>query len=615
MINTFDEAREILANDRSIALDLETTGFSPWQTQIAVIALYGENSKTPVILHYPRGHRVPIKVLRWLAEFPEITTHNGTMFDILFLANAGMEWEKVQWYDTLIGELAVITASRRNIRVNLQDSLKRRTGEKINKDIDQTSWGNEFLTREQIAYILGDISLLLKLRTEQLERASESPDMMRNLRFEMSLIPAVVQMELHGLPISMPRLRSFLALQEDAAERNRELLERLLDREIIMEAPKRVKDRRPNTLLITSPKQVKDCLQEVFGPQTFPDTMAETFQNYLVFGDKIAEVSKAMLEFRHANRREKMYAPKWQQEHIVTHDGLDDTRVHGKFWQIGTETGRFSSSQPNLQQIPRDMRAVFEAPEGKMVGATDYAGIEVRVAAGLSDDKDMIKVFEDGQDIHTVVAAAGFNIDVSEVTSEQRQIAKAMSFTLLFGGGAETFRGYAAARGSTISLEDAELAVERFFTRFQGIAQMRQSANWQAQHMRAVTLVYPTGLKRVLFNESLKGSIILNNIVQGTAAAGLKFGLLDCWKSGISKYISAVVHDEIVYTAPEEDIEEVRDEIEKAMIRGMAEAMVDCTPIPIEVESQHARSWAGDKETVHVRSGGCESLVSTHTRS
>jgi DNA polymerase-1 len=601
MVHTLEQAQEILAGETHIALDLETGGFSPWKTQIHVITLYGAKSQTPVILHYPKGRRVTLKVLRWLEEFQDITTHNGTMFDILFLANAGMDYKKVTWYDTLIGELAVITAARRNVRVNLEASIKRRTGGKIDKNINHESWGNDFLDAEQMAYLHGDISHLWDLRKEQFSRANESPNMLRNLEFEQSLIPIVVEMELRGLPISMPKLQEFLAVQEVAAEKTKGTLEQLLDIKIIEDPKHRVKG--ANQLLITSPKQLKDVLQEKFGERAFPDTTAETLQNYLIFGGDIQAVCQNLLDFRHANRREKMYAPKWQQEFVVNHDGDHDTRVHGKFWQIGTETGRFSSSQPNLQQIPRDMRAVFEANPGMMVGATDYSGIEVRVAAALAEDTNMIEVFQNGEDIHTVVAAAGFSIPTTEVTKAQRQIAKAMSFTLLFGGGVETFRAYATARGSSISFEDAELAVERFFERFDGIRQMRQTAIWQAQNLRAVTILYPTGLKRVLFNDSLRGSIILNNIVQGTAAAGLKYALKECQEAGVSKYISAVVHDEIVYTAQTHEITEVRDEIEQAMIRGMDKAMQECVYVPVVVESEHGISWAGDSTTEHLRSG------------
>lgn len=605
MTHTFDQAREILHGERRIALDLETSGFSPWQDSIAVISLYGAATKTPVILHYPRGHRVPMKVLRWLEEFEEIVGHNITMFDALFLANAGMDWQKVRWYDTLVGELAVITADRRNVRVNLAASLKRRTGTTIDKNIDHESWGNDRLDAAQLNYLKGDISHLLAMRDEQRSRAAESADMIRNLEFEMSLIPCVVQMELNGMPISLPKLHSFLEQQGETSSKMIVDLERLLDKKIRMNAPTNAKTKLlPGELLITSPAQIKKCLQEKFGAKTFPDTTAETLQEFTALGGEIEEVCRALLYFRHADRRERMYSPKWQQENIVNHDGFENTRLHGKFWQIGTSTGRFSSSQPNLQQVPRDMRPVFEELDGRMVGATDYSGIEVRVAAALSDDQEMIGVFSRGEDIHTAVGAAGFSKPESEVTKEERQMAKAMSFTLLFGGGAETFRSYATARGSTISMEEADLAVERFFDRFQGIRKMRQSAIWKAQNMRTVTLVYPTGLKRVLFADSLRSSIILNNIVQGTAAAGLKFALLRCWKAGLAQYISAVVHDEIVYTAPASQIVEVRDAIEEEMIQGMVEAMQDCSPVPIEVESKYGRNWEGDPTTEHTRVGG-----------
>lgn len=587
-VNTFDEARVILEGEEMIALDLETTGLSAWQDNIAVITMYGQRSQTPVILHYPRGHVVPQKVLRWLEEFPEITTHNGTMFDILFLANTGMTWQNIKWYDTLLGELAVITSSRRNVRVNLEASIKRRTGKEINKNIDHESWGNPTLDARQLEYLTGDISHLLEMRDEQFSRAVGNPDMLRNLDFEQSLIPAVVQMELNGLPISIPKLHKFLVNQSIIAAEKEARLYKLLG----------------GPLLLSSPAQLKKRLQLLFGEEAFPGTAKEVLQEYTMFEGSMGEVCRILLDYKHASRRETMYGAKWQQDFIVNHDGFRDTRVHGKFWQIGTDTGRFSSSQPNLQQIPRDMRGVFEVEGDKILGSTDYSGIEVRVAAALADDKDMIDVFARGGDIHSEVAAAGFDIDVSVVTKEQRQIAKAMSFTLLFGGGAETFRAYAKARGSNITLEMAELAVERFFDRFEGLAQMRQKATWKAQNMNSVVLIYPTGLKRVLFDESLRASVILNNIVQGTAAAGLKYALLECHQNGLTKYISAVVHDEIVYTASRAEIEKVRDGIEYCMIKGMSKAMADATPVPIEVESEYGISWAGDPTTVHTRSGG-----------
>lgn len=595
--HSLDEARTLLEGEESIALDLETTGLSAWSDNIAVITLYGRDRKNAVVLHYPRGHKVPIKVLRWLAEFKEITTHNGTMFDILFLANAGMDWKKPKWYDTLIGELAVITSSRRNVRVNLQDSLKRRIGKEIDKDINHESWGNPLLDKKQMDYLMGDISHLLDLRDEQFSRAAGQPDMLRNLDFEMALIPAVVQMELNGLPISMPSFNQFLKGQEEVLKAKKLELNALFGKEI----------------LLTSPVQLKRQLQAMFGEDTFPSTAAEVLDEYKYFGGQIGLVCNTLLEYRAASTRSKLYGvnedPKKRKktefrDSIIDHDGFGKTRLHGRFWQLGTETGRFTSSQPNLQQIPKDMRHVFAEIPGRTVGATDYSGIEVRVAASLADDQVMIGVFTRGEDIHREVASAGFDIPVSEVTDDQRQIAKAMSFTLLFGGGAETFMNYAKANGSVISFEMAELAVHRFFERFEGLRAMRESANWKAKNLRAVPLVYPTGLKRVLFDDTLRASVILNNIVQGTAAAGLKMGLLRCHKAGLSEYISAVVHDEIVYSSLDHEILEVRDGIEVCMIEGMLEALEGSTPIPVAVESHHGPSWKEIKSTSHERVGG-----------
>lgn len=601
--NTFDEAREILAGEETIALDLETSGFSPWQDSIHVISMFGQRSKKPVILHYPKGHRVPMKVMNWLGEFPEIVTHNGTMFDTLFLANGGMPWNKPKHYDTLVGECAVIKAARRDVRVNLQDTLRRRVGKTIDKNINHESWQNQELDSDQVAYLHGDISHLLSLQDEQMKRATESHDMLRNVEFEMSLIPAVVQMELNGLPINVKALHAYLAAEAVKADALQPMLEGIFDRKIIDDPKKRTKT--GNELLISSPVALKKALQEKFGSM-FQSTSKETLMEYKVFGGELGECCDFLLQFRYSDRREKMYSDKWQRENIVNHDGFGDTRVHGKFWQIGTDTGRFSSSSPNLQQIPRDMRHVFESPEGYLIGATDYSGIEVRVAAALADDRDMIGVFSRGEDIHTAVASAGFNKPESEITKEERRIAKAMSFTLLFGGGAETFKQYAANNGSQISLEMAELAVERFFERFEGIARMRQSALWKAANQRTVTLVYPTGLQRTLFNETLRGSVILNNIVQGTAAAGLKFALKECYDIGLGKYISAVVHDEIVYVARANEIIDVRDAIEDCMISGMLRALEDATPIPVEVESHYGRTWNEEqnKSTSHSRSQG-----------
>lgn len=583
MIVTPEEAAERLSNDRRICLDLETTGFSPWTNNIAVITLYGEQGG-PLMLHYPYGRRVHQKTLRWLESFEEITCHNGTLFDILFLANAGMRWEEVRWYDTMIGEQAVQLSDRRNIRVNLQDTIKRRLGREISKDVDQTSWGETVLTPSQISYCLDDIRYLQRVRNEQEERADQDEGMRRCLDFEMSLIPVTVQMGLNGIPISMPALREYVSINAERAKSKEQYLY----------------DELGGRFKLTSPQQLKQRLNDRFGEGLFPDTTKETLAEIALMGGEVKEVVDTVLWFKQAKRRESMYSAKWQDQYVIEHSE-GDTRLHGKFWSLGTNTGRYAASQPNLQQIPKDMRSVFSVADHLRMGSTDYSAIEVRVAAALARDMKMIDAFREGRDIHKVVGAAGFGVSEEEITKPMRELAKAMSFTLLFGGGVPAFISYASQRGSKISPEQAEKAVDRFFSEFEGIARMRAKAVFQCQNNKTVNIRYPTGLRRVLFNDSLRPTVLLNNIVQGTAAAGLKYALILLRERGYLPFINAVVHDEIVYSGPVNRIEEIRDAVEIAMIQGMEQALRRGPEIPIAVESEIATSWAGDPASVHVR--------------
>lgn len=587
MLSSFEEIKEAYSGEPAIALDLETTGLSPWKDRIAVIGLYGPVCRQPALLHYPRGEEVPWEVLEWLAGFEEIITHNGTQFDILFLANAGMDWARPRWYDTLIGEQVVTDTSRHDVRVNLKDTVKRHLGKTLNKSIDHGSWANDELTQEQIDYVAGDIVYLVELRNAQVRKAKadESGDKLRALKFEMSLLPAVVQMELNGLPVDVLNLSKYV--------------DQSIDHKQLM--ADEIASRIGNDVLLTSPVQVKRRLNEKY-PGMFPDTRMERFMDYRNLHGDIAELSDFFIQFRQAEQRRKMFQPAWLDKHIVYHnDGVP--RIHGRFWQVGTNTGRFSASDPNLQQLPRDARQFFADPSGRfLMGKSDYAAIEVRVAAAIANDRTMIDAFNSGEDIHTTVAAASFGVPPEAVTKEQRKVAKAISFTFLFGGGLETFIAYAASNGSTIDRDDAQDAMDRFFERFSAIKSLREKAEFRCATRRAVPITYPTGLKRVLIGESLKPTVLLNNLVQGTAAAGLKMALVRMKDSGVIDHVVAVVHDEVVFSAKPDEIEDVRTLVDDCMLEGMLDALAEMPAITIAVESRYGKTWKGDDATERITS-------------
>lgn len=574
VVRTFEEAVTAYQPETIIALDLETSGFSPYRDRPHVITMYGSESDTIAVLHYPTGVKIPQRVLDWIASFPEIVTHNGTMFDILFLAALGMEWDKPDLYDTMVGELAVMEVGRKDQRVNLQDTIKRRMGKVIDKEIDHAGWGNAELNESQLDYVTGDIRYLLGLRGVQIDRAIERGTH-NCVKFEMLLTKPVIRMELHGLPIDVAAINAYFESHIDRFMKTTEFLTEMF-----------------GPINFGSHVQVKAALNQRF-PRMFRDTKAETLQARVVLGGEMGAACQAMLDWRNFKQRRNMFSEEWQREHVHYHsDG--STWVHGKFWQIGTNTGRFSATDPNLQQVPVDMRHCYGGAEGWAVGHTDYSQIEVRVAAALAEDHDMVAAFNAGEDIHRVVASAAFGKPPGQITTHERSVAKAMSFTLVFGGGIKTFRAYAAQNGSIISEDDAVVAVHNFFERFPALLQMREAAEAQATFGAPKVLTYPTGLKRLVQGYDLKSSVLLNNIVQGTASAGLKKAMLYMEEHGVSQYLSAIVHDEAVYTAPYDIIEDVRDTIDACMIDGMKWALTGCPPVSIGVESTWGRTWVGD---------------------
>lgn len=572
VVRTFADALEAYADEDTIAVDLETSGLSPWKDSIHVVGLYGPRSGVASILHYPDGV-VPGEVIDWLSDRPNLVTHNGTQFDLLFLANVGLDWRRPNLYDTLIGEQATLYTSRRDIRVNLADTVKRHFGKKLDKAIDHSGWANPELDDEQLAYITGDITLLTRLKESQWGSAQNFPDHTpRLLQFEMELTKPVLEMELNGLPVDLPRIASYMELgRGENEDRTRYLYSEL------------------GTINLNSPIQLKKALGERFDPRFFPGTAREVLAGNLGDDEERTKVCQALLDLRYYEQRRKMFGDKWN-NFVVDHDGV--MKVHGKFWQLGTNTGRFSSSDPNLQQIPRDMRNCFGGRPGWALGKSDYAAIEVRVAALVAGDTAMIDAINAGEDIHRLVASVAFRVTQENVTKHQRQVAKALSFTLVFGGGVPTFRRYVAQYGIHLTEVEADAAMNNFLDRFQGIRRLREQAVVTADKRIPFVIMYPTGLRRVLAGDDLRHTTMLNNTVQGLAAAGIKYALIECWKSGVSKYLCAIVHDEFVYSAPFREIDDVRREIDRCMLIGMQRALATTrNSISVGVESAYGSDW------------------------
>ena len=558
-----DEAVRVFANEPAIAIDIETSGLSPWRDLIAVVSLYGDETGALAVLHV-KGH-VPDNLAKLLSRRDlTLVAHNAVGFDAMFLAVNGVDVFRPTWYDTLVGETVLTVTGRRDISVSLRATLNRRIGADMKKDIDHRTWMREDLDDEQLSYAANDVVHLHAIARAQAEKADEK-GMTDALDLEMRVMPVVIRMSLNGFPLNVDKLEEAKrGADERAAQAKVDLAKRFGE------------EFNPN-----SHPQVKKALAEV-GLVDIRDTKAETLDPIATGDGPYAAITRDILLRRRALKRIGMYDAAWVAKYVQ-----DDGRVHARFWQCGTDTVRFSSSDPNLQQIPRDFRWVFGWESGLDVVSADYSQIEVRVAADLSGDAGLLESLQ-SEDIHRFVASVAYQLAPEAITDKQRKNAKAIVFTWLFGGGINGMVAYARRDGSDVTHEEMTQLVRRMEGRFEGVTRMRTQAYQLADRRGPISIRLPNGHRRVLVGNKVRGTTILNTAVQGTAAVGLKHALLVAEERGLTEYIGGTIHDEIVASGvPKADGEEYGRELERAMLDGMANVI----SAPVKVEVKRGDYW------------------------
>lgn len=287
------------------------------------------------------------------------------------------------------------------------------------------------------------------------------------------------------------------------------------------------------------------------------------------------------MNYRSPAQRVKMYSLDWQKEYIV------DDWIHPRFWQVGTDTMRFSSSNPNIQQVPKDGRLIIGNLPGYQIVNVDYSQIEVRIAAEIAHDAALIESLKAG-DAHRSIASKVFKVPEEEITFDQRRHAKSLTFALLFGGGPKLLYEFARASGQPIEMDEAMRLFNAFFTAFDGLARMRAQAYAMAKNKRVVPITLPNSGKRLLVGRTLSATRILNTMVQGSASVGLKYSLLLAHERGLTKYIGAQVHDEIVAAVPTSEADDFMHELSDVMVEGMMQAFPQ---MYVKVEAKKGDYW------------------------
>lgn len=339
---------------------------------------------------------------------------------------------------------------------------------------------------------------------------------------------------------------------------------------------------------LASPKQLGEILYEKLGlpvikktPKGAPSTAEPVLQELALE----YPLPKILMEYRSMSKLKSTYTDKLP-ELIHRRTG----RIHTSYHQAGTATGRFSSSDPNLQNIPvrseegRKIRQAFVAPAGCKLIAADYSQIELRIMAHLSDDEGMVTAFNEGLDIHKATAAEVVGVGIESVTTEQRRNAKAINFGLIYGMSA-----FGLAKNLGIMRGEAQDYIDTYFARYPGVYDYMERIRASAADDGYVETLFGRRLylaeihsKNAMRRQAAERTAI-NAPMQGTAADIIKRAMIsvDQWlkTDKLKSRVIMQVHDELVLEVPEDEVDVVTEGLKRQM-SGAAELSI---PLVVDV--------------------------------
>jgi DNA polymerase-1 len=547
-----------------IALDIETygprkgDGLDPWKGDIRLLSLRRENGTIWTIDLRAIGYE--LGPLKSILEETGIIIHNAK-FDLLWLRmKCGLFAKRV---------LCTLTAARLLVAGtkpgnNLDQCLERYLGIAQAADHSRSDWASMLLTEDQLAYAARDVAYLHDLLAT-MESELEASGLDTVWALESNLLPCVVGMEATGIHLERGKLESIAAEADRLAQKAADDLRVALGNPGINPA---------------SPAQLLAALRAngIKLESTAEEKLKEADDGLLV---------PLVLEFREASKRAQ------QSEALIDHI-KHDGRIHGRFEPLGTATGRFSSKEPNLQNIGRgEIREAFTAPEGKRLIVADYSQIELRAAAAIAGETKMIEAYKAGADLHKLTASIVLGKPESEVTKQDRQTSKSANFGLIYGQSAPGLVRYAATSyGVTLDEEQATDIRQAFFRTYSRLRQWHGVSHNQAEE--GITEVRTrTGRRRLIPSTASdweRFTAIVNTPVQGGTADGMKHALILIHERlPKSARIVSTVHDEVVVECREESAAECREIITTAMVEAMAALFPE---VPVEVEANICTTWA-----------------------
>jgi DNA polymerase-1 len=565
-----------------VALDTETTSLAYMRAEIVGLSLAvtpGEAAYIPLSHRYPGApdqlnrEAVLARLKPWLeSAAPKLGHH--LKYDAHVLANHGIALRGVE-HDTMLESYVLNSTATRH---DMDSVAAHYLGVTTVKYEDVTGKGAKQITFDQVdldtatRYAAEDADITLQLHGVLWPRLCAEPDLARvYAEIERPLLRVLEEMEHAGVQVDARLLR----------EQSSELAAKMA----ATEQAAFVAAGGPFNL--GSPKQLQEILYDrlklpVLGktpkgqPSTAEDVLEELAEGY--------DLPRLVLEYRGLAKLKSTYTDKLPSD-IDPRTG----RIHTSYHQAVAATGRLSSSDPNLQNIPirtaegRRIRQAFVAPPGFKLLAADYSQIELRIMAHLSGDEGLLAAFAHGEDVHRATAAEVFGIPLGEVSADQRRSAKAINFGLIYGMSA-----FGLAKQLGIERGEAQSYVDRYFERYPGVRRYMDETRERARRLGYVTTVFGRRLYLPEINarnaqrRQYAERSAINAPMQGTAADIIKRAMI-----GVAAWLAEhrpaarlimQVHDELVIEVPEADA----DDVGAAVSRIMESAAALRTPLRVD---------------------------------
>ena len=603
LIQDIAALKEFIHKSREIGtfvFDTETTHLTPRHAQLVGIAL---SCEVGTAYYLPLGHKQPeqdllgeqqddltqvemseaINLLKPLFEDPAVlkVAHNAK-YDVQILKNCGVKVHPVD--DTMLISYVLDGSSHRH---NMDALSERYIGHTPIKYEEVAGKGKKQVTFDYVPldkaleYAAEDADVTLRLYQVLKPRLAQEKMMGVYEDIERPLVPVIGGIEYEGIKVDPIKLRQF---SDDFGKQ-------------LITLEENIHKLAGHEFNVASPKQLGAVLFDEMGLQGGKKTKTGDWSTDVSTLEKLAdageEIVLQVLEYRHLAKLKSTYTDALQE---VIHP--DTKRVHTSFSMVGTSTGRLSSSDPNLQNIPirtelgRKIREAFVAEEGNLLLSIDYSQIELRLAAEMAGIEALKTAFKNKEDIHSLTASQVFDVPLDQMTSEIRRRAKAINFGIIYG-----ISGWGLAKQLGIEASEANEFIRAYMARFPELQDFMEATKEEARKFGFVKTFYG----RKCFTPSINDKnpmrrqgaerAAINAPLQGTAADIIKKAMIRLWNAQVRGELGQArmllqVHDELIFEVPETEVEECAARIKEVM------ESITSFDVPLDAEAGWGKSWA-----------------------